>query len=61
MRRPDACRRHLWRIAHSETATVVKEEAVRALPIVLAGLALIVSIGGATYTLKRTAPLRQQH
>ena len=40
---------------------MVKEEAVRALPIVLAGLALIVSIGGATYTLKRTAPLRQQH
>jgi hypothetical protein len=39
--------------------TVVKEEAVRALPIVLAGAALLIAIAGTGYTLVLTAPLRQ--
>jgi hypothetical protein len=40
--------------------TVVKEEAVRVLPIALAGAALIIAIAGTGYTLVRVAPLRQQ-
>jgi hypothetical protein len=36
--------------------TVVKEEAVRALPIVLAGLALLIAIGSTGYALMRAAP-----
>ena len=40
--------------------TVVKEEAVRALPIALAGAALIVAIAGTGVALARIAPVRQQ-
>jgi hypothetical protein len=41
--------------------TVVKEEeAVRALPIALAGAALIIAIAGTGYSLVRIAPVRQQ-
>jgi hypothetical protein len=40
--------------------TVVKEEAVRVLPIALAGAALIIAIAGTGYTLVRVVPLRQQ-
>jgi len=40
--------------------TVVKEEAVRALPIALAGAALLIAIGGTGYALVRVAPLRHQ-
>jgi hypothetical protein len=36
--------------------TVVKEEAVRALPIALAGAALLIAIGGTSYMLMRVAP-----
>ena len=40
--------------------TVVKEEAVRVLPIALAGAALIIAIAGTGYTIARTAPLQRQ-
>lgn len=40
--------------------TVVKEESVRALPIALAGAALIIAIAGSGYAVVRTAPLRRQ-
>ena len=40
--------------------TIVKEEAVRALPIALAGTALIIAIAGTGLALVRVAPLRQQ-
>ena len=40
--------------------TIVKEEAVRALPIALAGAALIIAIAGTGYAMIRIAPLRQQ-
>ena len=40
--------------------TIVKEEAIRALPIALAGAALIIAITGTGYVLMRVAPLRQQ-
>ena len=36
--------------------TVVKEEAVRALPIALAGAALLIAIAGTGYALMRVAP-----
>ena len=38
--------------------TVVKEEAVRALPIVLSAAALVIAIGGIGYTLTRSTQLR---
>jgi hypothetical protein len=40
--------------------TVVREEAVRALPIALAGAALLIAIAGTAYTLVLVTPLRQQ-
>ena len=40
--------------------TVVKEEAARTLPIVLAGAALLISLAGTGYALVRVAPLRHQ-
>jgi hypothetical protein len=40
--------------------TIVKQEAVRALPIVLAGAALIIAIAGTGFAMIRIAPLRQQ-
>ncbi len=40
--------------------TVVKEDAFRALPIVLAGAALLIAIGGTSLALRRIAPMRQQ-
>jgi len=40
--------------------TIVREEAVRALPIALAGAALIIAIAGTGYAMIRIAPLRQQ-
>jgi hypothetical protein len=40
--------------------TVVKEEAVRMLPIALAGAALLIAIAGTGYAMVRVAPLRQQ-
>jgi hypothetical protein len=40
--------------------TVIREEAVRALPIALAGAALLISIGGTGLALVRINPLRQQ-
>jgi len=36
--------------------TIVREEAVRTLPIVLAGAALLIAIGGTGYALMRVAP-----
>jgi hypothetical protein len=41
--------------------TVVREDAVRALPIVLAGAALLIAIGATGFVVVRTAPMRQQH
>jgi hypothetical protein len=40
--------------------TVVKEEAARALPIALAGAALLIAIAGTGYAAFRIAPMRQQ-
>lgn len=40
--------------------TVVREEAVRALPLALAGAALLIAIVGTGYSIVRIAPLRQQ-
>jgi hypothetical protein len=40
--------------------TIVKEEAIRALPIALAGAALIIAIAGTGFAIIRVAPLRQQ-
>jgi N-acetylglucosamine kinase-like BadF-type ATPase len=40
--------------------TVVKQDAVRALPIALAGAAMIIAIAGTGYAMIRIAPLRQQ-
>jgi len=40
--------------------TVIKEEAVQALPIALAGAALLIAIGGTGLALVRIAPMRQQ-
>ena len=40
--------------------TVVKEDTFRALPIVLAGAALLIAIGGTSLALRRIAPLRHQ-
>lgn len=40
--------------------TVVKQEAARALPIVLAGAALIIAIAGTGVALARIAPVRRQ-
>ena len=40
--------------------TIVKEEAVRVLPIALAGAALIIALAGTGYAMVRVAPLRQQ-
>jgi hypothetical protein len=39
---------------------VVREEAVRALPIVLSGAALLLVIGGIGFVMIRTAPIRRQ-
>ena len=40
--------------------TTVKEEAVRVLPIALAGAALIIAIAGTAYAMVRIAPLRRE-
>lgn len=40
--------------------TVVKEEAVRALPIALAGAALLIAIAGTGYVVVRVAPPRRE-
>jgi hypothetical protein len=40
--------------------TVVKEQSVPALPIVLAGAALVIAIAGTGYALARIAPVRRQ-
>ena len=40
--------------------TVVKEDTFRALPIALAGAALLIAIGGTSLALRRIAPMRQQ-
>jgi hypothetical protein len=40
--------------------TIVKEDAVRALPIALAGAALIIALAGTGYAMVSLAPLRQQ-
>jgi hypothetical protein len=40
--------------------TVVRQQSVPALPIALAGAALLVAIAGTGYALVRIAPLRQQ-
>jgi hypothetical protein len=40
--------------------TIVREESIRALPIALAGAALIIAIAGTCYVLISVAPLRQQ-
>lgn len=40
--------------------TVVKEDTFRALPIVLAGAALLIAIAGTSLALLRIAPMRQQ-
>ena len=40
--------------------TVVKEEATAALPIVLAGAALLIAIAGTGYAVIRIAPMRHQ-
>ena len=40
--------------------TVVKEDTFRALPIVLAGAALLIAIGGTSLALFRIAPMRHQ-
>jgi hypothetical protein len=40
--------------------TVVKEEALRVLPIALASAALLVSVAGTGLALFRIAPLRQE-
>ncbi len=53
-------------IAPSEPAptvvrtTVIKEEAVRALPIALSGAALLIAIGGTGLALVRIAPMRRE-
>ena len=53
-------------IAPSEPAptvvrtTVIREEAVRALPIALSGAALLIAIGGTGLALVRIAPMRRQ-
>ena len=46
--------------AETVVRTIVKEEAFRALPIALAGAALIIAIAGTGYAIARIAPLRQQ-
>jgi hypothetical protein len=38
----------------------VTKESFRVLPIALAGAALVIAIAGTSYTIARTAPLRQQ-
>ena len=40
--------------------TVIKEEAVRALPIALSGAALLIAIGGTGLALVRIAPMRRE-
>lgn len=40
--------------------TIVREEAIPALPIALAGAALIIAIAGTGYAMIRVAPLRRQ-
>ena len=42
------------------SAPSIKEEAVRALPIALAGAALLIAIGGTGFALVRIAPMRRQ-
>jgi hypothetical protein len=46
--------------APTVTRTVVKEEAVRVLPIALAGAALLIAIAGTGYVLVSVGPLRHQ-
>ena len=40
--------------------TVVKEQSLPALPIVLAGAALVIAVAGTGFALARIAPLRRQ-
>lgn len=40
--------------------TVIREEAVRALPIALSGAALLIAIGGTGLALVRIAPMRRE-
>jgi hypothetical protein len=40
--------------------TVIKEDTIRALPIALAGAALLIAIGGTSLALVRIAPMRHQ-
>jgi hypothetical protein len=40
--------------------TVVKEQSVSALPIVLSGAALVIALAGTGYAVTRIAPLRRQ-